>query len=108
MFLTEDCPANVASPKASELPPDHYAFTPIIPRILWKCPPKVHYPFSSIEFLTIVQTCDNSACVAKQFIINDALLVASGGESTEAPSENLRIAKVLEAFYPHRSVIPTR
>ncbi|RID53899.1 hypothetical protein BRARA_G01265, partial [Brassica rapa] len=42
------------------------------------------------------------------FILNDHLLVASGEESTETGSENLRIAKVLEAFYPHRSLIPSR
>ncbi|CAH2043069.1 unnamed protein product [Thlaspi arvense] len=44
----------------------------------------------------------------KMFIPNEALLVGSGGESTETLCENLRIAKVLEAFYPHRSVIPDR
>ncbi|XP_010484668.1 PREDICTED: zinc finger CCCH domain-containing protein 68-like [Camelina sativa] len=86
MFLTEDCPAKVSS---SNLLPPGFEATVFpstrnnnIPRIKWKRPPK--------------------------FIINDALLVGSGGDSTETLSENLRISKVLEAFYPHRSVIPTR
>uniref|UniRef100_A0A1J3FCA6 Zinc finger CCCH domain-containing protein 68 n=1 Tax=Noccaea caerulescens TaxID=107243 RepID=A0A1J3FCA6_NOCCA len=90
MFQREDCPAKVASSnvKASNLPPgfETSAYPTMlnmshIPRIKWKCPPK--------------------------FILNDALLVASGGESTETRCENLRIAKVLEAFYPYRSVIPS-
>nr|ADQ43209.1 zinc finger CCCH-type protein [Schrenkiella parvula] len=93
MFQKEECPAKVASqscskPKASNLPPGYegteYATRrniSHIPRIRWKRPPK--------------------------FILNDDLLVACGGESTETRCENLRIAKVLEAFYPHRSVIPT-
>ncbi|XP_010465719.1 PREDICTED: zinc finger CCCH domain-containing protein 68-like [Camelina sativa] len=86
MFLTEDCPAKVSS--SNLLPPGFEATTLFpstrnnIPRIKWKRPP--------------------------QFIISDALLVGSGGDSTETLSENLRISKVLEAFYPHRSVIPTR
>ncbi|XP_010446300.1 PREDICTED: zinc finger CCCH domain-containing protein 68-like [Camelina sativa] len=86
MFLTEDCPAKVSS---SNLLPPGFETTVFpstrnnnIPRIKWKRPPK--------------------------FIISDALLVGSGGDSTETLSENLRISKVLEAFYPHRSVIPTR
>ncbi|KAL1217051.1 Zinc finger CCCH domain-containing protein 68 [Cardamine amara subsp. amara] len=88
MFLKEDCPAKVgpSSPMASNLPPGFeatdYATRLHIPRTQWKRPPK--------------------------FILNDAWLVASGEESTEIRSENLRISKVLEAFYPHRSVIPTR
>ncbi|KAG7535813.1 Zinc finger CCCH-type [Arabidopsis thaliana x Arabidopsis arenosa] len=88
LFLTDDCPAKVAS-NASNLPPGfeatEYATRRIIshiPRIKWKRPQK--------------------------FVLNDALLVGSGGESTETRTENLRISKVLEAFYPHRSVIPTR
>ncbi|EOA12520.1 hypothetical protein CARUB_v10026427mg [Capsella rubella] len=85
MFLTDDCPAEVAS---SNLPPGFEASdyasrrTSTIPLIKWIPPPK--------------------------FIIDDAFLGGTGGDSTETPSENLRIAKVLEAFYPHRSVIPAR
>ncbi|CAA7056960.1 unnamed protein product [Microthlaspi erraticum] len=99
LFQREDCPAKVASSnvKASNLPPgferteygnvdERTEYVKLrlnmshIPRIKWKRPPK--------------------------FILNDALLVASGEESTETRCENLRIAKVLEAFYPQRSGIP--
>ncbi|VVB05316.1 unnamed protein product [Arabis nemorensis] len=103
MFRTEDCPAKVASqpqrhnypnqssrkPRVPDLPPgfegNHYADKPNvsnIPRIKWKRP------------LT--------------FLANDSWLIGDGGESTERRTENLRIAKVLEAIYPHRSAIPSR
>ncbi|KAF8099835.1 hypothetical protein N665_0237s0086 [Sinapis alba] len=98
MFRTEDCPAKVASsyPKQSsgkrqvpDLPPgfegNHYAdklSVSTIPRIKWKRPPK--------------------------FLVSDAWLMGDGGESTERRTENLRISKVLEAVYPHRSTIPSR
>ncbi|CAA7019348.1 unnamed protein product [Microthlaspi erraticum] len=100
MFRTEDCPAKVASQPQRQsyqkkpavkpdLPPgfegNHYADKPnlsTIPRIKWKRPPK--------------------------FLVSDAWLVGDGGESTERRSENLRISKVLEAIYPHRSTIPSR
>ncbi|EFH41339.1 zinc finger (CCCH-type) family protein [Arabidopsis lyrata subsp. lyrata] len=86
LFLTDDCPAKVASNLPPGFEATEYATRRIlshIPRIKWKRPPKV-------------------------FVLNDALLVGRGGESTETRTENLRISKVLEAFYPHRSVIPTR
>ncbi|ESQ45396.1 hypothetical protein EUTSA_v10010301mg [Eutrema salsugineum] len=103
IFRTEDCPAKVASqpqrhnftkissgkPRAPDLPPgfegSHYADklnVSNIPRIKWKRPPK--------------------------FLVNDALLIGDGVESTERRTENLRITKVLEAIYPHRSTIPSR
>ncbi|CAH8364446.1 unnamed protein product [Eruca vesicaria subsp. sativa] len=103
MFRTEDCPAKVASqpqrlsyPKQSsgkrqvpDLPPgfegNHYAekiSVSTIPRIKWKRPAK--------------------------FMVSDAWLMGDGGESTERRTENLRISKVLEAMYPHRSTIPSR
>nr|ABB45847.1 hypothetical protein [Eutrema halophilum] len=95
MFRTEDCPSKVApqttsKPKASNLPTQRSQGNEYetrrnmshIPRIKWKHP--------------------------RKFILNDDMLVASGGESTETRCENLRIAKVLEAFYPHRSLIPSR
>ncbi|XP_010426663.1 PREDICTED: zinc finger CCCH domain-containing protein 45-like isoform X1 [Camelina sativa] len=99
MFRTEECPAKVASQplrhlklsssRVPDLPPgfegNHYAVKPNvsnIPRIKWKRPP--------------------------QFSISDAWLVGGGGESTERQTENLRISKVLQAIYPHRSAIPSR
>ncbi|CAF2046702.1 zinc finger CCCH domain-containing protein 45 [Brassica napus] len=103
IFRTEDCPAKVASqpqrlnyPKQSpgrrqvpDLPPgfegNHYAekiSVSTIPRIKWKRPAK--------------------------FIVSGAWLMGDGGESTERRTENLRISKVLEALYPHRSTIPSR
>ncbi|KAG2329364.1 hypothetical protein Bca52824_000544 [Brassica carinata] len=103
MFRKEDCPAKVASqpqrlsyPKPSpgkrqvpDLPPgfegNHYAekiSVSTIPRIKWKRPAK--------------------------FLVGDAWLMGDGGESTERRTENLRISKVLEAIYPHRSTIPSR
>ncbi|CAH2064412.1 unnamed protein product [Thlaspi arvense] len=102
MFRTEDCPAKVASqpqhltyvkpssekPRGPDLPPgfegNHYADKlnlSTIPRIKWKRPPK--------------------------FLVKDAWLIGDGGESTERRTENLRISKVLEAMYPHRSTIPS-
>ncbi|KAJ0253626.1 Zinc finger CCCH domain-containing protein 45 [Hirschfeldia incana] len=104
VFRTEDCPAKVAShqpqrinyPKQSpgkrqvpDLPPgfegNHYAeklSVSTIPKIKWKRPAK--------------------------FLVSDAWLLGDGGESTERRTENLRISKVLEAIYPHRSTIPSR
>ncbi|KAJ4890181.1 Zinc finger CCCH domain-containing protein 45 [Raphanus sativus] len=103
VFRTEDCPAKVASqpqrlnyPKQSpgkrqvpDLPPgfegNHYAdklSVSTIPRIKWKRP--------------------------RKFLVSDAWLMGDGGESTERRTENLRISKVLEAIYPHRSTIPSR
>jgi hypothetical protein len=43
-----------------------------------------------------------------QFSVNDTWLVGCGGGSSEWQNENLRISKVLEAIYPHRSAIPSR
>ncbi|CAN8254754.1 unnamed protein product [Cochlearia groenlandica] len=100
LFRTEDCPAKVASqlpnqssmkPRAApDLPPgfegNQYADKPKvlnIPRIKWKRPPP-------------------------KFVVKDTWLIGDGGESTETLTENLRISKVLEAVYPHRSAIPTR
>ncbi|KAG2327305.1 hypothetical protein Bca52824_010033 [Brassica carinata] len=60
---------------------------------------------SNVKKARVSWPSDSMLC---QFILNDHLLVASGEESTETGSENLRIAKVLEAFYPHRSLIPSR
>ncbi|CAH8354182.1 unnamed protein product [Eruca vesicaria subsp. sativa] len=94
VFQTEDCPAKVGAEtcnsksktsKSEDLQRGTVYSTrppPNIPLIPWKLPPK--------------------------YIINDQLLVASGEESIETGSENLRTAKALEAFYPHRSLIPTR
>ncbi|VYS60042.1 unnamed protein product [Arabidopsis thaliana] len=101
VFRTEDCPAKVASqpqrhsypsrkPRGPDLPPgfegNHYAVKPNvsnIPRIKWKRPPP-------------------------KFSVNDTWLVGCGGGSSEWQNENLRISKVLEAIYPHRSAIPSR
>ncbi|CAF1986458.1 unnamed protein product [Brassica oleracea var. botrytis] len=90
MFKTEDYPAKAGAQTCSKskASKDLHRGTvystrpPNVPLIKWKLPPK--------------------------FILNDHMLVASGEESTETGSENLRIAKVLEAFYPHRSLIPSR
>ncbi|CAN6903949.1 unnamed protein product [Brassica oleracea] len=103
LFRTEDCPAKVASqaqrhtypkqsiskPRVPDLPPgfegNHYAeklSVSTIPRIKWKRPSK--------------------------FIVSGTWLMGDGGESTERRTENLRISKVLEAIYPHRSTIPSR
>ncbi|WZZ04635.1 hypothetical protein YC2023_090556 [Brassica napus] len=58
------------------------------------------------------QTCSKSKASKDlqrgTFILSNHLLVASGEDSTETGSENLRIAKVLEGFYPHRSLIHSR
>ncbi|CAA0412412.1 unnamed protein product [Arabidopsis thaliana] len=85
LFLSDDCPVKVASNLPPGFEATDYATKRIIshiPRIKWKRPPL--------------------------FVLDDALLVGSGGKSIETRSENLRISKVLEAFYPHRSVIPSR
>uniref|UniRef100_A0A1J3FEQ5 Zinc finger CCCH domain-containing protein 45 n=1 Tax=Noccaea caerulescens TaxID=107243 RepID=A0A1J3FEQ5_NOCCA len=100
MFRTEDCPAKVADQpqrqsykkKATgkpDVPPgfegNNYADKlnlSTIPRIKWKRPPK--------------------------FLVSNTWLIGDGGESTERRTENLRISKVLEAIYPHRSTIPSR
>lgn len=44
----------------------------------------------------------------QQFLVSNTWLIGDGGESTERRTENLRISKVLEAIYPHRSTIPSR
>ncbi|XP_018440744.2 zinc finger CCCH domain-containing protein 68 isoform X1 [Raphanus sativus] len=88
MFQKEDYPAKVGAQTCSKSKASkdlHHGTVystrpPNIPLITWKPPPK--------------------------FILSDHWLVASGEESTETGSENLRIAKVLEAFYPHHSLIP--
>lgn len=130
MFRTEDCPAKVASqpqrhsypkqssgkPRGPDLPPgfegNHYAVKPNvsnIPRIKWKRPPKVKIKYNPelgnpLKLLYLI------LCVLdlKQFAVNDAWLVGGGGESSERRTENLRISKVLQAIYPHRSAIPSR
>ncbi|KAF8104506.1 hypothetical protein N665_0171s0014 [Sinapis alba] len=85
MFQKEDYPAKVGAQTCSKSNAlkDLYNGTVYsnIPLITWKLPPK--------------------------FILNDHLLVASGEESTETGSENLRIATVLESFYPHPSLVPS-
>lgn len=128
MFRTEDCPAKVAyQPQRQsykkkptgkpDVPPgfegNNYADKlnlSTIPRIKWKRPPKVSYHLvlhSRNLFgkspLYLIYIWEN-----KQFLVSNTWLIGDGGESTERRTENLRISKVLEAIYPHRSTIPSR
>ncbi|XVF15886.1 hypothetical protein REPUB_Repub09cG0195000 [Reevesia pubescens] len=107
LFLREDCPAKVGGKHqdtlqaktsgtlhpsgmcANNLPPGfeggHFASglkydLAQMPRIQWTCPPKV--------------------------VLNFNWQVAAGEESKEVEAQKLREIRVLEAVYPHLSVIP--
>ncbi|XP_010547430.1 PREDICTED: zinc finger CCCH domain-containing protein 45 [Tarenaya hassleriana] len=85
LFSSEDCPAEVASSRKSpvpDLPPGFESNLSDIPRLKWRYPSK--------------------------FVLSPSWRVGAGQESTERQTQNLRIAKVLEAIYPHRSAIPYR
>ncbi|XWS33843.1 hypothetical protein CRYUN_Cryun22dG0117800 [Craigia yunnanensis] len=107
LFLREDCPSKVGGEHqdtlqvktswtlhpsgmcANDLPPGfeggHYANglkydLPDMPSIQWTCPPKI--------------------------VLNNNWHVAAGEESEEVEAQKLREMRVLEAVYPHLSVIP--
>ena len=132
LFRTEDCPAKVASqaqrhtypkqsiskPRVPDLPPgfegNHYAeklSVSTIPRIKWKRPSKVIFLYTQsrdLEKSPFESFYVKVSFGFKQFIVSGTWLMGDGGESTERRTENLRISKVLEAIYPHRSTIPSR